>query len=75
MRLGESSNARSPGDDSGSPLLADCQTIMRELGVKRATAERIMRSCSVKVPLGRRIYVYRAEVLRVVRAREVRDSP
>jgi hypothetical protein len=47
---------------------------MRELGVKRATAERIMRWCSVKVPLGRRVYVYRAEVLSVLRAREIKDA-
>ena len=61
--------------DSGSAsLLIDSAGIQREVGVRRATAERIMRWCSVKVVLGRRVYVYRAEVLEVVRLREVRDT-
>jgi hypothetical protein len=47
---------------------------MRDVGVKRATAERIMRWCSVKVVLGRRVYVYRAEVIEVLHLREVRDA-
>jgi hypothetical protein len=55
------------------PGLIDCAGIVRELGVKRATAERIMRHCSAKVPLGRRVFVYRDEVARVIREREVRD--
>ena len=52
----------------------DCQAIMREVGLKRATAERVMRWCSVKIVLGRRVYVYRAEVMDVLRLREVRDA-
>jgi hypothetical protein len=56
------------------PLLMDCQAIMAEIGVKRATAERVMRCCPVKVVLGRRVFVYRVEVLAVLRSREVRDA-
>lgn len=52
----------------------DCRAIADELGVKRATAERVMRLCSVKLPIGRRVYVYRYEVEQVVRAHEVRDA-
>lgn len=49
---------------------------MRELGVKRATAERIMRACVVKVrpPEARRVYVYREDVLKVVKSWEIRDA-
>jgi hypothetical protein len=56
------------------PGLIDCAGIARELGVKRATAERLMRLCSAKVPLGRRVFVYREEVARVIREHEVRDA-
>jgi hypothetical protein len=58
------------------PLLADCQAIMREFGVKRATAERIMRACAVKVrpPGARRVFVYREDVVGVLRSWEVRDA-
>jgi hypothetical protein len=56
------------------PALIDCAGIARELGVKRPTAERIMRLCSAKVPLGRRVFVYREEVARVIQEREVRDA-
>ena len=52
----------------------DCQAVMREIGLKRSTAERVMRWCSVKVPLGRRVYVYRADVLEVLRSREIEDT-
>jgi hypothetical protein len=54
--------------------LMDVATLGRELGVKRATAERVMRLCSTKVVLGRRVYVYRAHVEAVLRAHEVRDA-
>jgi hypothetical protein len=63
-----------PTDDIPLPRLADCRVLMDELGVKKATAERIMRWCSVKVLVGRRVFVYRAEVARVLRSREVREG-
>ena len=49
---------------------------MRELGVKRATAERIMRACAVKVrpPGARRVFVYREDVRDVLKSWEVRDA-
>jgi len=56
------------------PALIDCAGIASELGVKRPTAERVMRLCSVKVAVGRRVFVYREEVARVVQDREVRDA-
>ena len=52
----------------------DAAALGRELGVKRATAERVMRLCATKVVLGRRVYVYRADVEAVLRAHEVRDA-
>ena len=61
-------------DEDAAPLLMDCQAIMSEVGLKRATAERVMRWCDVKVVLGRRVYVYRVEVMAVLRSREVRDA-
>jgi hypothetical protein len=72
VRLQESSSDLQEGPSA--PLLMDCQTIMREVGLKRATAERVMRWCAVKVVLGRRVYVYRDEVLAVLRHREVREA-
>jgi hypothetical protein len=75
MRLNGISDASRPEGDVPPSLLVDCRAIMQELGVRRATAERIMRWCSVKVPLGRRVYVYRADVVRVLQSREVRDAP
>jgi hypothetical protein len=61
-------------ETSHASLLMDCQAIIREVGVKRATAERVMRLCPVKVVLGRRVYVYREAVLEVLRLREIRDA-
>jgi hypothetical protein len=55
-------------------LLIDNAGIQREVGVRRATAERIMRCCRTKVVLGRRTFVYRDDVLRVVRTHEVQDA-
>jgi len=52
----------------------DCSAIARELGVKRATAERVMRGCDTKIVLGRRTYVYRDEVFAAIRAHEVREA-
>lgn len=60
--------------DESPSLLMDCAAIERELGVKRATAERVMRWCPTKVILGRRTFVYRTDVLAVVRAHEVREA-
>jgi hypothetical protein len=60
--------------DDVPTVLMDCGAIARELGVKRATAERVMRCCETKVVLGRRTYVYRDEVFAVVRAHEVREA-
>ena len=56
-------------------LLVDCRGVQALFGVKRATAERIMRHCEVKVHgLGRRVFVYREDALRVVREHEIRDA-
>ncbi len=41
---------------SALPRLLDRKAVARELGVKLATAERIMRGCP-KVIIGRRVYV------------------
>lgn len=57
------------------PRLIDCKGIQEELGVKRATAELFMRRCETKLKVGRRVYVYRDDVLRAVREHEVRDRP
>ena len=46
------------------PVLLDCAGIMRELGVKRTTAEAIMRQIPVVViPDHRKTFVRRADVL------------
>jgi hypothetical protein len=46
------------------PSLMDCAAIMRELGVKRATAEAIMRKIpKVDDPDIRKVFVKRADVL------------
>jgi hypothetical protein len=62
--------------ESDRPLskLMDATAVRDELGVKRATAERVMRLCPRKVVLGRRIYVYRADVSEVLKAHEIRDA-
>lgn len=60
--------------DDARSVLMDCAAIARELGVKRATAERVMRLCKSKVVLGRRTFVYRDEVFDVLRAHEVREA-
>jgi hypothetical protein len=57
-----------------SSMLMDATALRDELGVKRATAERIMRLCPTKFVLGRRIYVYRTDVAAVLKAHEVRDA-
>lgn len=47
------------------PRLIDYQGIMTELGVKRHTAERIMRHLpTVRVPGSRRVWVRRVDVAR-----------
>lgn len=56
------------------PALADVRVLQSELGVKRATAERLMRLCERKVVLGRRVYVYRHDVAAVLVQHEVRDA-
>ena len=49
------------------PQLLDCRGIQRELGVKRAAAEAIMRQLpKVVVPGLRKVYVRRDDVLRLV---------
>jgi hypothetical protein len=55
-------------------LLMDCQGIMREFGFKRATADKVMRWCPVKVVLDRRVFVYRADAFEVLRSREIREA-
>jgi hypothetical protein len=61
-------------DAKSLPKLADAGQLRDELGVKRATAERIMRACPVKVLVGRKVFVYRDHVLEVLRAYEIRDA-
>lgn len=63
-------------NQSDRPLsqLMDATAVRDELGVKRATAERVMRLCPRKVVLGRRVYVYRVDVHEVLRAHEIRDA-
>jgi hypothetical protein len=49
------------------PKLLDCRGIQRELGVKRATAEAVMRQLpKVQVPGLRKTYVRREDVLRLL---------
>jgi len=49
------------------PTLIDCSGIMRELGVKRATAEAIMRRLpKVQVPGHRKVFVLRADLVRLL---------
>ena len=46
------------------PTLLDCKALMDELGVKRATAERIMRAVpAVKMPDLRKTFVRRSDVI------------
>lgn len=46
------------------PVLLDCAGIMRELGVKRATAEAIMRQIPIVIiPDHRKTFVRRSDVL------------
>jgi hypothetical protein len=53
------------------PRLIDSRGIQEECGVKRATAEAIMRRCTkVYVPGVRKAHVYRDDVLRVLRESE-----
>lgn len=54
--------------------LMDVAAVRDELGVKRATAERVMRLCPTKVAIGRRTFVYRADVAAVLKAHEIRDA-
>ena len=61
-------------DAKALPKLADARQLQDELGVKRATAERIMRACPVKIPVGRKVFVYRDDVLEVLKANEIRDA-
>ena len=63
-----------PESSRKRPLLIDCKGIADEIGVKRATAERLMRLCPRKVPIGRRVFVYTDDVFRVVRQHEVHDA-
>lgn len=63
-----------PEGEERRPLLLDCRGIERELGVRRATAEHVMRLCDAKVTIGRRVFVYREDVLSVVRSLEARDA-
>ncbi|HET6683065.1 MAG TPA: hypothetical protein VFG75_05155 [Gaiella sp.] len=49
------------------PTLIDCGGIVRELGVKRATAEAIMRQLpKVQVPGHRKVFVVRADLARFI---------
>jgi hypothetical protein len=51
------------------PALLDCRGLMEELGVKRATAEAIMRRIPiVTVPDCRRVFVKRADVEQALRS-------
>ena len=66
----QSSQPEPPGK---RPLLIDCKGIADEVGVKRATAERLMRACPRKVLISRRVFVYTEDVFRVVQQHEVQD--
>jgi len=49
------------------PALIDCSGIIQELGVKRATAEAIMRQLpKVQVPGHRKVFVVRADLCRLI---------
>jgi hypothetical protein len=49
------------------PTLIDCGGIVRELGVKRSTAEAIMRQLpKVQVPGHRKVFVVRADLRRLL---------
>ncbi len=52
------------------PRLLDRKSLAAELGVKLATAERIMRHCQ-KVQVGRRIYVTEPEVREALKKLEI----
>lgn len=47
------------------PQLLDCKGVMAELGVTRGVAESLMRDCD-KYPIGRRVFVARADVARAL---------
>jgi hypothetical protein len=54
-----------PLDSHTTPLprLLDCRAIMAETGVKRATAEALMRECpKVRLPGHRKVFVYADDV-------------
>lgn len=51
------------------PQLLDCAAVMQELGVKKATAEALMRACP-KVRIGRRVFVMRLDVERELERRK-----
>jgi hypothetical protein len=61
--------------DDGQPpgKLIDCAGLMADYGLRRATAERVMRACARKVVLGRRVFVWREEADRVIADAEVSD--
>lgn len=49
------------------PELLDCRGIMRETGLTRASAEKLMRAVPVqKIPGSRKLLVRRADLLRVL---------
>lgn len=52
------------------PKLLDCRAVMDETGVKRATAEALMREIP-KVRIGRKVFVERADVLAELERRKV----
>ncbi len=55
------------GEPAPLPTLIDCSGIARELGVKRATAEAIMRQLpKVQVPDHRKVFVVRADLRRLI---------
>jgi len=56
------------------PRLVDCKGIQDEMGVKRATADRVMRHCTRKVRIGRKVFVYRAEAAEVVKKLEISEA-
>jgi hypothetical protein len=52
------------------PALLDCRGLMAELGVKRATAEAIMRQLQVVTfPDHRKVFVKRADVAALIQSR------
>jgi hypothetical protein len=51
------------------PKLLDCRAVMDETGVKRATAESLMRAIP-KVKIGRRVFVKREDLLEELARRE-----